>query len=87
MADEIVLTEIEQNLATVWLNRTQKRNAISGEVLEALQKSFEELAFNPDVHAIVLRGKGVCFSSAGLAPSTISKEAFRSACSPTRCRP
>lgn len=45
----------------IWLNRPDSRNALSLELLCALDAALVELT--PDVRAVVLRGKGPVFSS------------------------
>jgi enoyl-CoA hydratase/carnithine racemase len=51
------------NLATVWLSRESKRNALDGATMRALAAAFDELAADSSVRVVVLRGKGPVFSS------------------------
>ncbi len=51
------------NVATVWLSRESKRNALDGALMRALAVAFDELADDPAVRVVVLRGKGPVFSS------------------------
>lgn len=57
MAD-LVLVEVAERVATVTLNRPEARNAISGEVVEALHAALGALEPRDDVGALVLRGAG-----------------------------
>lgn len=63
MAEEQILFSIEDQIATITLNRPEKRNAINEKMLEKIADILEELALNPDVRLIVFRGKGACFSA------------------------
>ena len=48
MADEI-LCAIADGIATLTLNRPEKRNAMNSAVLEGLRRSFDDLEENRDV--------------------------------------
>jgi len=63
---EAVLVDIDADgIATIWLNRPEKHNAMSLEVFGALHKVFDGLDRNPDLRCIVLRGAGGKAFSAG----------------------
>src|SRR5262245_25928645 len=62
MADEI-LSEVQDGVATVTLNRPVKRNAMNSALLRSLVASFEELDGRRDVRAVVVRGAGRAFCS------------------------
>ncbi len=62
MADEI-LTAVADGIATVTLNRPEKRNAMSVALLRGLSASFDELDTRTDVRVIVVRGAGPAFCS------------------------
>jgi enoyl-CoA hydratase/carnithine racemase len=53
-----VLTDVEDKVATVTINRPEKHNALSGDAVEGLIEAFEELSDRDDVTAIVLTGAG-----------------------------
>jgi enoyl-CoA hydratase/carnithine racemase len=59
------LVEIEDRGAVrhVVLNRPEKRNALSGELILELAPAFEAAAADDDVRVLVLRGEGPMFSS------------------------
>jgi enoyl-CoA hydratase/carnithine racemase len=49
--------------ATITLNRPEKRNALSLELMQELIAAFEQLAAEPEVRAIVVEGAGPAFSA------------------------
>ena len=60
MADEI-LCSIQDGIATITLNRPEKRNAMNSALLDGLVNNFTALETNPDVRVIVIRGAGKAF--------------------------
>jgi enoyl-CoA hydratase/carnithine racemase len=62
MSEPVVKVRIEGELAYVALNRPEKRNAISAEVLRAIPEAIDE-ADQPQVRAIILYGEGAVFSA------------------------
>ena len=52
-------------VATVTINRPEKKNAITMEMREAFQGTFQQLQDDPEVRAIVLTGAGGNFSAGG----------------------
>lgn len=62
MADEI-LTSVEGGVATVRLNRPDKRNALNTAVLSGLRAQFDLLDDDPVVRVVVVRGEGKAFCS------------------------
>jgi 2-(1,2-epoxy-1,2-dihydrophenyl)acetyl-CoA isomerase len=63
MAD--VSETIEDGVATLTLNRPDRLNAFSPDMLEALGEAFTRLGNDPAVGAIVLTGAGRAFSAGG----------------------
>jgi enoyl-CoA hydratase/carnithine racemase len=64
MADEAsdaVLLEIDGNVATVSFNRPDRLNAWNWEMGAELHRRMEEIAANPEVRAVILRGNGRAF--------------------------
>jgi enoyl-CoA hydratase/carnithine racemase len=59
----IVLTEDRGAVRHVILNRPEKRNAMSQELLRALGEALREAAAEESVHCVVLRGEGKVFSA------------------------
>lgn len=62
MADEIRCSVVE-GIATLALNRPDKRNALNTAVLEGLRARFDELERDPTVRVVVVRGEGKAFCS------------------------
>ncbi len=62
MADEI-LCSMEDGIATLTLNRPDKRNAMNTALLDGLRTSFDELEDDRDTRVIVIRGAGTAFCS------------------------
>ena len=58
-----IKVDIQNQKATVWLNRPDVQNAVSNEMLRELTESFQHLENNKNVRVIVLRGKGKSFSA------------------------
>ncbi len=56
-----VRCEVDGLVATVTLNRPERRNAISGSLLTQLRGTMAELDASPDVRVIVLTGAGPAF--------------------------
>lgn len=55
---EHILVEVQDGVATVALNRPNKLNALSKEVMGEIGKAFDLLAERSDVRVVVLAGKG-----------------------------
>jgi enoyl-CoA hydratase len=68
-----VLVEVTNSVATVTLNRPERRNAISSGLLDALRSALAELDERRDIRAIVLTGADPAFC-AGLDLSELGDE-------------
>ena len=62
MADEI-LCNIKDGIATVTMNRPEKRNALNSALLDGLTNIFSQLESNSAVRVVVIRGEGKAFCS------------------------
>jgi enoyl-CoA hydratase/carnithine racemase len=58
-----ILCSIVNSIATVTLNRPEKRNALNSIVLDGLTQTFTQLETDPAVRVIVIRGEGKAFCS------------------------
>lgn len=56
-----VLLHIENRIGFITLNRPEKRNAISPEMIAGLSKAFSEFESNEEVKVVVLRATGQAF--------------------------
>jgi enoyl-CoA hydratase/carnithine racemase len=72
----IVVTEDRGSVRHVVLNRPEKRNAMSQELLRALGEALREAAADSAVHCVVLRGEGPVFS-AGVDLTELAESASR----------
>ncbi len=61
IAEQSVLTVVEQQVAIITLNRPQKRNAFTPAMLQALQAAFTRVAEDDTVRAVLLTGAGKGF--------------------------
>jgi enoyl-CoA hydratase len=61
--NETVLMAVEGGLCTLTLNRPDKRNALNGEVFEALTAALDRIEADESIACVVLRGAGKAFSA------------------------
>lgn len=78
MSHEYLRVEREGALATIVLDRADKRNALTAAMLQELRTVAEGFRDEPDVRAVVIRGEGAHFSvgadisqMGGTVPSTV----------------
>lgn len=62
---ELLKYEISDGIATLTLNRPDKLNAFTPEMLEKWLESLEDARTNPDVRVIVMTGTGRAFTTGG----------------------
>ncbi len=79
MAEEnLLLTEIQDHIGVLTLNRPEKRNALSPQLLVTLHLTLAEWAENDDIRAVVIKGcEGRAFSSGydvSAIPTDVSPE-------------
>lgn len=60
---ELVHVQIEEPVATLTLNRPEKRNALNGALVAALARELAAVADRPEVRVVVLTGAGKVFSA------------------------
>ncbi len=65
MTEEIILTEIANNIATITMNRPEVHNAFNEDMIQELTDAFASMGGRDDVRAIVLKGNGKSFSAGG----------------------
>jgi len=56
--DELLLVQPKGNICTLTLNRPQKKNSLSLELVERLRSTLKELAEDDGVRTVILRGAG-----------------------------
>ena len=52
------MSDVREGVATAWLDRTDRGNALSAEATDALMASVSATLADPAVHTLVLRGRG-----------------------------
>jgi 2-(1,2-epoxy-1,2-dihydrophenyl)acetyl-CoA isomerase len=60
-----LLASVEDGVATLVMNRPERRNALSGAMLSALGKALSDFEADPEVAVIVLTGAGGAFCAGG----------------------
>jgi enoyl-CoA hydratase/carnithine racemase len=65
MTDPVAVTRGDDGVLLVELNRPDRRNAIDGEMADALRVAFENAADDGTVRAVILTGRGRAFSAGG----------------------
>jgi enoyl-CoA hydratase/carnithine racemase len=69
-----ILFQVENRVATITINRPERRNAMNPNVMAGLKDSFAQAGTNPDVSAIVLTGAGGTFCAGADLGGTFGKE-------------
>jgi len=66
MTEERQFVEYERkgNIVTIAMNRPEKLNAVSDEVVRQLMTAFREFDADPDAHVAILCGRGRHFAAA-----------------------
>lgn len=60
-SDELIRLDREEGIATIWLNRPGKRNAMNHAMWVRLERLASQLGTDRDVRVVVLRGSGQHF--------------------------
>lgn len=60
-AEDVLGVDVADGVATLTLNRPEKRNALNGALVDALHDALGEVAADPEVRVLALRGKGPDF--------------------------
>ena len=63
MAEHLVLYEVKDRIATITLNRVEKRNALNPDLVEQLTNSLLIAEEDNDVKVIILKANGAVFSA------------------------
>ncbi|MDB5830159.1 MAG: putative enoyl-CoA hydratase [Variovorax sp.] len=65
MTDKFIELEVEAGIATLWLNRPDKRNAMSDAMRAELIEALEHVTYEKSIRALVLTGRGKGFCAGG----------------------
>ncbi len=60
-----VLLAVEGGVATITLNRPQRRNALDFSLVHALAEAVQQVEIDPSVRVLMIRGAGAAFCSGG----------------------
>ena len=63
--DDSIQLERQGSILTLWLNRPESRNAMSLNMVNAIQQVFAHIAEDTSIRAVILRGKGGHFCAGG----------------------
>ena len=63
MPYKMVSVEKAKDIATITLNRPEKRNAFNMEMMGEIDMAFDEVAKDKEIRAIILTGAGSAFSA------------------------
>lgn len=58
---DLILSRVEDHVCTITLNRPDKRNALTTEMIEAFHALVADLGRRPDVRVVVVEGAGASF--------------------------
>jgi enoyl-CoA hydratase len=61
VASEPIQYEVNDHIATIWLNRPEVRNCVNWALLTQMAERVEEAAEDPDVRVVLFRGRGNTF--------------------------
>jgi len=62
---DLVIRTDDERVATLRLNRPQRRNALSAELIEAIRVALRDLADDDTIGAVILTGSGKSFCAGG----------------------
>ena len=60
-----LLANLTEGVLTLTFNRPEARNALSGDLLQALGAQLSDVEINPDVRCVVVTGSGNAFCAGG----------------------
>jgi len=63
MSDKYLVGNKKDNIYTISLNRPEKRNALTVEMMTGLCEMVEQQASDPEIRAIIIKGEGKIFSA------------------------
>jgi enoyl-CoA hydratase/carnithine racemase len=65
MTNELIQLDVQGGIATIYLNRPEKRNAFSDDMRTQYTRVLEEVTANRAIRAVVLTGNGKGFCAGG----------------------
>ena len=61
VASDPIQYEVNDHIATIWLNRPEVKNCVNWELLSQMAERVEQAAEDPDVRVVLFRGRGNTF--------------------------
>ncbi len=61
--DDVLTVDVAEGVAILELNRPDRRNALNGDLVEALHEALADAAMDDDVRVVLIRGAGKDFCS------------------------
>ena len=58
MEKDVLLIQRKDNICTLVLNRPEKRNSLSQELIQQICKAFQDLSEDDSVRTVIIRGAG-----------------------------
>jgi methylglutaconyl-CoA hydratase len=65
MSYQTIEIDIQNSIATIWLNRPEVRNALNETMIDELDHAFKHLGWSEEVRVVVLAGRGSAFCAGG----------------------
>ncbi len=65
MSTNLIELEVADGIATLWLNRPEKRNAMSDDMRTQFIEALERVTYDKTIRALVLTGRGKGFCAGG----------------------
>lgn len=56
-----ILTQVQDRIGTIILNRADKRNALNSEMVEEMKIALSSFSTNPDVKVVIIKAEGPAF--------------------------
>lgn len=60
---EFILFDVKDRIATIWINRPEKRNALNPRLIKELTSAFKEAGLDPAAKVVILKSTGETFSA------------------------
>jgi enoyl-CoA hydratase/carnithine racemase len=61
--EDLIIRRDTENVATITLNRPKAYNALSKNLMSALQKNLDYIKNNPEIVLVIIKGSGPGFSA------------------------
>ena len=65
MSEKTLIFDIQDNIATITMNKPERKNALDKEMIDLWVNALDECRENKDISAIILTGAGDAFCAGG----------------------